>query len=40
MMERKSRGIFPSDLIYKPKRTETENEVRPHALIPMHKKLG
>jgi hypothetical protein len=40
MMERKSKGNFPSDLICKPKRTEKENEVRPHALFPMHKELG
>jgi hypothetical protein len=40
MMEKKSRGIFPTDLICKLKRAGTENEVRPHALFPMHKELG
>jgi hypothetical protein len=39
-MEGKTREIFPSNLICKPKRTGKENKVRPHALFPMHKELG
>jgi hypothetical protein len=40
MMEGKTRGIFPSDLICKPKCTGKENDVGPHALFAMHKELG